>query len=182
MPDSTTICVFCASSDHIPEVYHDTAAQLAEEFIRHGASLVYGGGNNGLMGTLSDSLHRLGGHVTGVIPRELKDRGYAFQDADELIETENLRQRKAIMEQRADGFICMAGGFGTLEEILEVITLRQLGMLNKPIAIVNTNRFFNGLLDQFEHMCHEQFFGPDYRNLFFMTESPAEAVAHIIDT
>ena len=180
MPDSRTLCVFCASSNHLPGRYHATARKLAGVFAERDVTLVYGGGNNGLMGTLATELHRLGGTVIGVIPRALKDLGYAFGDADEMIVTEDLRQRKAIMEQHADGFVCLAGGFGTLEEILEIITLKQLGMLDKPIALIDTDQFFRGLLDQFEHMCDEQFFGPDYRDLFLVTDSPDEAVMYSV--
>jgi uncharacterized protein (TIGR00730 family) len=117
--------------------------------------------------------------VIGVIPKSLEDRGFAFEQADRMIVTGDLRERKAVMEQLADGFICLPGAFGTLEETLEVITLRQLGLLAKPVAIINTNGYYDGLLGHLAHMCRERFCGPDYRELFLVTESPVEALDYI---
>lgn len=173
------ICVFCASSDHVPEVYREAAAGLGRELAARRMVLIYGGGNNGLMGILSEQVHRNGGTVIGVIPRSLENQGFAYQDADQMIVTDDLRQRKAVMERSADGFICLPGAFGTLEETLEIITLRQLGLLSKPVVIVNTNGYFNGLLAQLEHMCRERFCGPEYIRLFHVSESPAEALDFI---
>ncbi|MFC1485444.1 TIGR00730 family Rossman fold protein [Candidatus Latescibacterota bacterium] len=180
MGKSLAVCVFCSSSDTVPAVYRDTALSLAEEMAARHMTLIYGGGNNGLMGVLSERLHVRGGKVIGVITRNLKEMGYAYGDANEMIVTEDIRQRKAVMEQYADGFICLAGGFGTLEETLEIIALRQLGLLSRPIALMNTNQFFGLLLGQFEKMCSEQFFGPEYTRLFSVTESPAAALDYIV--
>jgi cytokinin riboside 5'-monophosphate phosphoribohydrolase len=180
--DSTinnTVCVFCASSNHIPTVYRDTAAALGKAMASRGIALVYGGGNNGLMGVLAENVRSGDGTVIGVIPRSLKDRGYEYTDADEMIVTGDLRRRKEIMERRAAGFICLPGGFGTLEETLEIITLKQLRLLDKPIVLINTKGFFNGLLAQFEQMCSEHFFGPEYRTLFWVAETSEEALDYI---
>ena len=180
MEKSLAVCVFCASSDDVPAVYHDAALDLAGEMAARNMTLVYGGGNNGLMGVLSERLHTMGGNVIGVITRDLRERGFAYEDADEMIVTGDIRQRKAVMERYADGFVCLAGGFGTLEETLEIITLRQLGLLSRPIALMNTNQFFALLLGQFEKMCRERFFSPEYTELFSVTESPAAALDYIV--
>jgi len=176
---SLSICVFCASSDSIDGVYRDAAKDLARELAAHGMTLVYGGGNNGLMGVLSGEMHESGGTLVGVIPRRLVELGFAFDRADEMIVTDGMRERKAIMEERADGFIGLPGGFGTLEEMLEILTLRQLGMLDKPIVFLDVNDFFRGLLVQFETAYRERFVSDECRGLYFVTGSVGEAVGYI---
>ncbi|MCD6307892.1 MAG: TIGR00730 family Rossman fold protein, partial [Candidatus Latescibacteria bacterium] len=115
-----SVCVFCASSDSIDGVYRDAAKDLAHELAAQGMTLVYGGGNNGLMGVLAGEMYESGGAVVGVIPQRFVELGFAFDRADEMIVTDGMRERKAIMEERADGFIGLPGGFGTLEEMLEI--------------------------------------------------------------
>ena len=176
---SFTVCVFCASSDHIPEHYIELAGELARKMYARGMNLVYGGGNNGLMGVLSRELHDLGGRITGVIPLGLKDLGYAYEGADEIIVTDGLRERKAVMEERADGFIGLPGGFGTIEEMVEVITLRQLHLHEKPIVILNVNGFYDGLLRQFETGYRERFIFEECRAHYLVTDSVDEALDHI---
>lgn len=176
---SFSVCVFCASSDHVSERYIEIARELACKMYARGIHLVYGGGNNGLMGALSKELHDLGGRITGVIPLGLKDLGYAYEDADEIIVTDGLRERKAIMEERADGFIGLPGGFGTIEELVEVITLRQLQMHEKPIVIMNRDGFYNGLLGQFETGYRERFIYEECRSLYLIAESVDEALDYI---
>jgi hypothetical protein len=171
-----TVCVFCASSDTAPERYSEAARILGREMAARGMNLVYGGGNNGLMGVLAEELHRSGGRITGVIPLALKDLGYAYEKADEIIVTDGLRERKAIMEERADGFIGLPGGFGTLEEMLEIITLKQLGMHAKPIVFLNVGGFFERLLDQFERGYRERFVPEDCRTLYTVTGDVSRAL------
>ncbi len=176
-----SVCVFCASSDHVPDIYMDSARKLGVEIAARGMRLIYGGGNNGLMGVLSESVHVNGGDVIGVITGDLKDLGYAYKDVDEMIVAGDMRDRKAIMEQRADGFIGLAGGFGTLEEMLEIITLKQLEIHNKPIVLLNTGEFFSGLLDQFEKAYEENFIGQECRELYHVTSSVKSALEYIAD-
>ncbi len=176
-----SVCVFCASSDHVDGVYRETAKQLGAALAQRGITLVYGGGNNGLMGALSEEMYTRGGRLVGVIPKRLVDMGYAFDRADEMIVTDGMRERKAVMEERADAFIGLPGGFGTLEELLEIVTLRQLEMLDKPIVFLDVNGFFRGLLEQFETAYRERFIDETCRELYFITESVDEAVAHILE-
>ena len=173
------ICVFCASSDHVDTVYTGVARELGIEMASRGMTLVYGGGNNGLMGVLSKELHDRGGTVIGVIPELLKGLGYAYAGADEMVVTDGMRERKAVMEERADGFICLPGGFGTLEEILEIITLRQLGFHNKPVVIINRDGFFDGLLSQFERAFGDRFVHEKHRALYHITDDVADALDQI---
>ena len=183
MIDSTkkalSVCVFCASSDVVPVVYRDAARMLGRNMVERGMSLVYGGGNNGLMGVLARAIHECGGRITGVIPLALKDRGYAYEHADEIIVTDGLRERKAVMEERADGFLGLPGGFGTLEEMIEIITLKQLNMHTKPIVFLNINSFFNGLLNQFETGYREGFISDECRSLYLVTGTIEEALDHL---
>ena len=170
------VCVFCASSDTVPERYAEAARTLGSEMAARGMSLVYGGGNNGLMGVLAGEMHRCGGKITGVIPLALKDLGYAYDKAEEIIVTDGLRERKAVMEERADGFIGLPGGFGTIEEMLEIITLRQLGMHDKPIAFLDFDGFFESLLAQFERGYRERFIPEECRNLYTVTVEVSRAL------
>ncbi len=150
MSKSPSICVFCASSNHAPaELFRDartTGRLLAER----DWTLVYGGGSVGLMGELARSVHDCGGRVVGVIPERLRTAEVAYEDSDELIVTPGMAERKTVMIERADAFLHLAGSFGTLDEMLEVITLKLLGYFDKPIVIVNANGFWDPLAALFE--------------------------------
>ncbi len=174
-----SVCVFCASSDNLGDVFIDTARTLGRDMVRRRMRLVYGGGNNGLMGVLSETVHEHGGEITGVIPGSLADCGYSYAGVDEMIVTDGMRERKAIMEERADGFIVLPGGFGTLEEMLEIITLKQLGMLDKPVVVLNIGGFFDGLLAQFEQGYSMRFIEESCRNLYHVTETVFPALDYI---
>lgn len=179
LPEATAVCVFCASSDHVAEEYVTAAEKLGEAMASRGITLVYGGGNNGLMGYLSVSMHANGGRIVGVITRGLKELGYAFNGIDELIVTDGIRERKAIMESRAHGFIGLPGGFGTLEELLEIITLKQLGFHSKPIVLLNILGFFDNLLQQFETAYSERFIEESCRGLYHVTMNITDALEYI---
>lgn len=173
------VCVFCASSDFLLPEYHDLARDLGRELVAAGFDLVYGGGNNGLMGVLSATVHECGGRLIGVIPRALRDLGYMCTFADEMIVTDGIRERKAEMEERADAFLGLPGGFGTIEELAEIITLRQLEMHDKPIVLVNAFGFFDGLFAQFERGYRERFISESSRRLYRVADDAQEAVRYI---
>jgi cytokinin riboside 5'-monophosphate phosphoribohydrolase len=170
------ICVYCASSNHIPEIYFATARAMGEEMARRGWPLVYGGSSIGLMGALAEAVHAAGGTVIGIIPQALLDREIAYLQADDLIVTTTLRERKRLMEEHADAFVALPGGFGTLEELLEIMTLRQLAYHDKPIIIVNVDGYFDPLLDQFERIFAQGFTHGRYRDLYAVVESSAAAL------
>lgn len=176
---SPAICVYCSSSDHVSDGFFEVAIELGEAVATSGYRLVYGGGDIGLMGALARSVHIHGGHVVGVIPEFLRQPGIAYELADELVVTVDMRERKAIMETRADAFIALPGGFGTLEEMLEIITLKQLGVHDKPVVFLNAGGFYDGLNEVFEHIFEHRFAKPRYRDLYHFSVSVADALAYI---
>jgi uncharacterized protein (TIGR00730 family) len=173
-----SVCVFSSSSDAVAAHYMEAASALGALMAAQKLTLVYGGGKVGLMGAVARAVHANGGKVIGVIPHYLRKKEVAYEQADELIVTKCLRERKAIMEERADAFVALPGGFGTLEEILEILTLKQLEVHGKPIAFLNTNGFFEPLLAMFERLYHEQFTKCDYRGHYHIAEAPSDVLAH----
>jgi uncharacterized protein (TIGR00730 family) len=158
--------VFCSSSDVIEPAYFDAATELGGTMARRGDVLIYGGTNVGLMGAIARSMHQNRGHVVGVIPAFIASRGLAYAPANELIITRDMRERKARMEERADAFIALPGGFGTLEEMLEIITLKQLQQHSKPVVFLNLGGYYDPLAAVFEHMYRERFAKPAYRQMY----------------
>ena len=170
------VCIYCAASQRVDERYRKLAEQVGARLARSGYELIYGGGDVGLMGALARSVHRHGGRVVGVIPEALQEReGIAYELADAIIVTQTLQERKAVMFTRADAFLVLPGGFGTLEEFMEVLTLRQLGYHHKPIVLLNYEGFFDLLLRFFEQLRRERFV-PD-RWPFAVASTPDEAFA-----
>ncbi len=169
------ICVFCSSSDAIAPKYFTTAHQLAIETVSRKHALIYGGAKVGLMGIIAKETKNLGGEVTGVIPQVIYDKGLALQNIDNLIISADMHSRKAKLEELADAFIALPGGFGTLEELSEVITLKQLEYHSKPIVIINTDNFYKHLLAFFETMYSENFAKSDYRKMYHVCENIKEA-------
>ena len=174
-----SVCVFCASSNEVPQLYFDAAAHLGRCLAARGITLVYGGGNNGLMGALAKAVHAGGGHVIGVIPVALQELELAYVDADELIVTRDLRERKATMEARSDAYIALPGGYGTLEEILETVTLRQLRLHEKPVAFLNIAGYYEPLVQFFHHMIEQRFAKATSTSLFHLAPTPEEALDYL---
>ncbi|MBI5799421.1 MAG: TIGR00730 family Rossman fold protein [Verrucomicrobia bacterium] len=174
-----SLCVYCSSSDRVDPCYAEAAVELGMLIGQRGLTLVYGGASVGLMGRLAVAVQRGGGRVVGVIPQSLRDREIAYESADELIVTRDLRERKAIMESRADAFVALPGGFGTLEEVLEVLTLKQLRTHEKPIVFLNTAGFYDRLLAVFEHLYEQRFTKADYRHSYSIATQPADVLHHL---
>jgi cytokinin riboside 5'-monophosphate phosphoribohydrolase len=174
-----TICVYSSSSDAVSEHYFEAARELGSLIGERQYTMIYGAGNIGLMGRMALAVHQHGGKVVGVIPEFLNNFGLAYEAADEIIITTGMRERKAVMEQRADAFIALPGGFGTLEEMLEVITLKQLQLHRKPIVFINTLNFYEKLFQQFEHLFRESFAKEDQRKLYAIVPNAKEALAYI---
>jgi len=173
------LCVYCASSNHVDAVYFEAARALGTLMARERVPLVYGGGKIGLMGEVARAVHAGGGEVIGVIPEALRDRELAYAEADELIVTSDLRERKAIMESRSDAFVALPGGIGTLEEVLEVITLRQLRYHRKPIVFLNTDQFYAPLFALFEHLQNQRFTPPQQEPLYLVADRPEDVLARV---
>src|SRR5690606_22671949 len=155
------------------------AEELGAAIARKGWTLVYGGTDVGLMGAVARSVHGHGGRVVGVIPAALRDAGIAYRQADELIVTRDLRERKAVMDSRADAFVALPGGFGTLEEVLEIITLKQLRYHRKPVGILNVAGYYDPLARLFEHIHEQGFARPDNRQLYRIVDGVADLFAYL---
>ena len=173
------ICVFSSSSDAVAPHYVALAEAFGALLARRQMGLVYGGGRVGLMGALARAVHAHGGKVVGVIPDFLRAKEVAYEEADELIVTRDMRERKAIMESRSDAFVALPGGFGTLEEILEVLTLKQLATHAKPVVFLNSRGFFDPLLALFEQFYREQFAKEETRAHYHVASAAHEALDHI---
>jgi cytokinin riboside 5'-monophosphate phosphoribohydrolase len=173
------ICVYSSSSCTIDSLYFELAANLGREIALQKNILLFGGGLNGLMGTVAKATHNFNGKVIGVIPKALNIEGVVYRHCDELIVTEGLRERKAVMDSRSDAFIALPGGYGTLEETMEIITLKQLKYHNKPIVILNANGFYDQLLQQFDTFIDQRFAKPECRQLYFVTDQIPDALEYI---
>jgi uncharacterized protein (TIGR00730 family) len=176
-----TIGVYCSSSSKVDDLYLNVTVQVGELIAAGGFKLVYGGGNIGLMGALARSVKKKGGSVTGVNLELFVKKGLCYRDADEIIICKTMRERKQIMEDRSDAFIVLPGGFGTLEEFSEVLTLKQLHLHNKPIVVVNINGFYSSLLAWMENSFRENFVKDKYRGLYHATEDPDRVFSYIKD-
>jgi uncharacterized protein (TIGR00730 family) len=154
---SKLLCVYCSSSRQLAPAYHAAAEAVGRAMVARGWGLVYGGGNVGLMGTLARAVKAAGGRVVGVIPVFMKARELEFREADELLTVVTMAERKQAMIARADGFLALPGGIGTLEEIAEVLTLRYLAQSDKPAVFFNQDGYYDHLLRFFGHMTREGF-------------------------
>lgn len=174
-----SVCVFSSSSSAINSIYSDTAEELGKRLGEEGMDLIFGGADVGLMGVIARTAKNHGSRVTGVIPGLLADKGIAYHAADELIVSNDLRDRKGIIESRSDAFIALPGGFGTMEEIMEILTLKQLRLHNKPVVFINTNSYYDNLIAQFEKGFEENFAKKKYEELYYVSGSAGDAIDYI---
>ena len=168
------VCVYCASSTGTDPALAESAVALGRLLAERGLELVYGGGSVGLMGLIADTVMTNGGTVTGIIPTSLMPREVAHQGLTRLIDVDSMHTRKAEMMERADGFIALPGGFGTLEELAEVLTWAQLGIHAKPIGLLNIGGFYDGLLTFFDRAIADGVLKPKNRELLLDRTEPAE--------
>ena len=178
MTDIRSICVYCGSGAGTDPAYREAAAELGREMARAGIRLVYGGGSVGLMGIVARSVLEHGGDVTGIIPRFLKEREEMLEDVCELIVTEDMHERKRLMFERADAFVALPGGIGTLEETVEMMTWAQLGQHAKPVLLANIKGFWEPFRQLLEHMRRDGFI----RNGLDVTYHVANSAAEIVPT
>jgi uncharacterized protein (TIGR00730 family) len=167
------ICVFCGSSSGSSAVYQQAATQLGRLLAARGIGVVYGGSHVGLMGAVADSALAAGGEVTGVIPQALFDKEVAHRGLTDLRVVGSMHERKALMADLADGFIALPGGYGTLDEFCEVLTWSQLGIQQKPCAILNVGGFFDSFLGQLDRAVEEGFLSQAHRD-YVLVEDDAE--------
>lgn len=173
------ICVFSSSSNAIHDIYFREAENLGKLIARGNHTLINGGANVGLMEAVTIAASQAGAKTIGIIPEKLIGRSLASENSHEVVVTSDMQERKARMRDISDAFIALPGGFGTLEEILEVITLRQLSYHTKPIVFINTNHFFDHLFKQFEVSYNEMFAKEIYRELYFVAANAQEAIDYI---
>lgn len=185
--------MFCGASVGFNPIYKEAAKNVGRYFAKNSMELVYGGCKIGLMGAMADELIKHRGKIIGIIPHELKKEEVVHTQLTKLIETTSMSSRKMAFSKMADGYIALPGGFGTLDEIFEALTLGQLGMEHKPIGILNTHGFFNPLLDQLDIMVQEGFLKQENRDMVLvsttiasliekMANYKAPVMTHIIDT
>jgi len=178
------ICVYCASSSKIDDAYFDHAERLARAFVAAGVEVVYGGGSSGLMGRLADTVLDLGGKIKGIMPRFMNEIEWAHRRLTDLELTDTMHERKARFLEDVYGVVALPGGTGTLEELLEAITLKRLGQLNRPIVIVNTRGFYDPLRELLERSVHERFMHDKHLELWTFVDEPEQvlpAMAHSPD-
>ena len=167
------ICVYCGSNLGGRSVYADAARDLADVLIRHDIEMVYGGADKGIMGVVADAMLKQGGKVYGVIPRMLLEKEIVHQGLTELHVVDSMHERKSMMATLADGFIAMPGGFGTLEEIVEIVTWGQLRFHDKPCGLLNVDGYFDHLLSYLDHANHEGFLRSENRDMLLSDENAA---------
>jgi len=176
------ICVFAASSSRIDKRYMEAAAELGLLLANAGIGVIYGGGGIGLMGILADSVLANGGTVTGVIPSFMNDEGWGHASLKEMIITPDMGERKRTMFSMADAVVALPGGPGTLEELTEAITLKQLGLFRGPVIILNILGFYNPLMELLDNMITGNFLRQEHKDLWMMVSTPAEVTVALTNT
>ena len=177
-----TICIYCASSTQIDPVYFDHARLLGRQLAEAHIRIVNGAGNIGLMGAVSDAALEAGGEVTGVIPRFMVEQGWNHTGLTETIVVNDMHERKQTMARLSDAVIALPGGYGTLEELLEIITWKQLGIYLNPIIILNTDGFYAPLLNMMRQTAEKHFMRPEHLSIWKVASTPAEAIELLYTT
>ena len=175
-----SICVFGASSSRVAGEYFDAAYRVGELIAQAGCRMIFGAGDAGLMGAAARGCTNAGGSVIGVIPEKLNKKGIYFEGCAQRIETRTMHERKETMEELAGGFIALAGGYGTIEEFMEALTLKQLSYFDKPIVLLNTLGYYNSLIAQLEDCIAGGFTSPGFRGLYAVCDTPEEAVEYCV--
>ncbi len=176
MNDIKNICVYSASSTKIAPTYFEAAEKLGQILAQKHINLINGAGCLGLMCRISDATLAAGGTVTGIIPHFMVEQGWHHKGLTRLIETKDMHERKQLMADMSDGVIALPGGCGTLEELLEIITWKQLGLYLKPIVILNVNHFYDPLLKMLQQAINQHFMRQEHKNIWHVAETPEEAV------
>ena len=176
MNQINSVCVYSASSTKMDEVYFNAARQLGQLLAKRRIRLINGAGSLGLMRSLADAVLENGGEVTGVIPKFMVEQGWHHTGLSKLVEVESMHERKQLMADLSDAVIALPGGCGTLEELLEIITWKQLGLYLNPIVILNTNGFFDPLLDMLTRAIDENFMRRQHGEIWHVATTPEEAV------
>ena len=174
------ICVYCASSGKVDDAYFDATERLARALVAAGAEVIFGGSVNGLMGRLADTVLDLGGRIKGIMPRFMNEVEWAHQRVVDFEFTDTMHERKAKFLEGIDALVTLPGGSGTLEELLEAITLKRLGQFDKPIIIVNTRGFYDPLRQMLERCVHERFMHERHLALWTFVDEPEQVLSAIL--
>ena len=175
------IAVYCGSSVGFNKIYKEEAVKLGSYFAKNNIGLVYGGGKIGIMGVLADSMIKNNGEVIGVIPAFLRLEEVAHSEISQMIVTKTMSKRKVKISKMVDGYIALPGGFGTLDEIMEALTLGQLGIEQKPVGILNTNGFFNHLIEQLDVMVTEGFLKRSNKEMLIVSNSIEDLISKMFN-
>ncbi len=173
------ICIFASSCNYLEKSYYEVASEFGELLAKSGFDMVYGGSSLGLMWACAEQVKKNGRQIIGVMPERLHNMGVYTDDCVELFVTPCMRSRKAKMDELSDGVVALAGGFGTLEELSEMIVQKQLGYNNKPIVLLNTNGFYDKLIEFFEEIIKQNFASNKARNLYYVAQTAEEAIEYI---
>lgn len=174
-----SICVYCASGIGNNPIYGETAYEVGKLLATYGIEVVYGGAKIGVMGKLAEGALDHKGKVIGIIPDFLKTKEIAHDGLQELITVETMHERKALMQEKSDGFIALPGGFGTMEELFEILTWAQLDLHRKPIGILNVNGYYDALIQLIEHMIQEGLLKEQYRKMVLVSDSIEDLVSQM---
>ncbi|MDZ4707318.1 MAG: TIGR00730 family Rossman fold protein [Saprospiraceae bacterium] len=180
-PVLSQVCVYCASSNQVDQKYFEAAQRLGDELASNGITLIYGGGSSGLMGKIADRVLSRGGKVIGIIPDFMKKVEWAHQRITELHIVGDMHARKKRFLDGTDALVALPGGCGTLEELLEAITLKRLGLFNKPIILLNTGGFYNPLLSMLKRCVDEKFMNADSADMWSVVSAPEEVIPAILN-
>jgi uncharacterized protein (TIGR00730 family) len=173
------ICVYCASSAKIDEIYFEATERLAKILVNSNVQVIYGGGGHGLMGKLADTVLAQGGQIKGIMPQFMNEVEWAHKNVTDIEFTKTMHERKAKFLENIDALIALPGGTGTLEELLEAITLKRLGQFTKPIIILNTNGYYDPLILMLERCVEEKFLRPIHAEMWTFVHQPEEVMSAI---
>ncbi|MEY5130732.1 MAG: hypothetical protein RL734_799 [Bacteroidota bacterium] len=176
MSEIRTVCVYCASSDHCRTIFLESAYTLGNILAKESIDIVYGGGSTGLMGRLADGAIAGNGHVRGIIPQFMQNLEWGHKGISILEEVEDMHTRKFLMIRKSDGIVALPGGCGTLEELLEAITWKRLGLAHQPIVIVNIDGFYDPLISMLQSTVDEQFMRPEHLNMWHVVNTVEEVL------
>lgn len=175
------VCVFCASSRQVHSEYFDAANRLGKQLAKHDVTIIYGGGGAGLMGEVANSALARGGKVIGILPRFMSDLEWGHAGLTELNLVDDMRERKQMMIENVDAVVALPGGCGTLEELLEVITLKRLGIFLKPIILVNVRGFFNPQIEMLNRCINENFMREKHKSIWSVASKAEDVMETILN-
>ena len=173
------ICVYCASSHKTPEKYLGHGRAFARILAENHIDLVFGGSRSGLMGVMADEMMKYGGRTIGIMPRFMQEVEWHHEELTEMITTETMAQRKEAMIHEVDAVVTFPGGCGTMEEFMETLSLKRLGLFPKPMIVLNSFGFYNPLIDLLDAMLRDHFLGPKHREMWTVVETPGEILPAI---